>query len=243
MTSLLAICFSALAGLPLLAATVSGSVQLQDSSDATVRKSLDYSGVVISLTPVETLSAARPESQQTATRKVVMIQKKKTFSPHIVAISVGDSVEFPNADPIFHNAFSNYSGQIFDIGLYAPGTTRTVRFTRPGVVRIFCNIHSAMSAVIVVSGAPYFTVTKRDGSFAIPHVAAGAYLMEAFHERATEATLRSLSRQITVEHGDITLPRLQISEAGYLPMPHKNKYGHEYPPEAEDRRVYPAAKE
>ncbi len=99
-------------------------------------------------------------------------------------------VDFPNADPIFHNAFSSYSGQVFDIGLYPPGTTRSLRFAREGVVRVFCNIHSSMSAVIVVLASPYFATTKRDGvvrDFATFRRA--IYQLTVFHERASEATL------------------------------------------------------
>ena len=50
-----------------------------------------------------------------------MLQKNKTFSPHVLAVTVGSTIDFPNADPIFHNAFSNFNGQVFDIGLYPPG--------------------------------------------------------------------------------------------------------------------------
>ena len=85
-----------------------------------------------------------------------LIQKDKTFTPHVLAIETGTTVDFPNYDPIFHNAFSNFSGQLFDIGLYAPGSSRSFRFQRSGMVRIFCNIHPAMSAVILVVDTPYF---------------------------------------------------------------------------------------
>ena len=79
-----------------------------------------------------------------------MLQKGKMFTPHILPIMTGTTVDFPNSDPIFHNAFSSYNGQIFDVGLYPPGTSKSVRFTRPGVVRVFCNIHPTMSAIILV---------------------------------------------------------------------------------------------
>ena len=97
-----------------------------------------------------------------------MRQKNKTFSPHILAISAGTFVDFPNDDPIFHNAFSSYSGEIFDVGLYAPGTSRSVQFSRAGIVRVFCNIHSSMSAVIVVLPTPYFATTAPRRRFQIP---------------------------------------------------------------------------
>ena len=147
------ICFSA-SLLPLCAAAVSGRVEW-DSHYAAVRNRHDFSGVVIALTPVET--TALPAAGEHA----VMLQKDKMFSPHVLAIQAGALVEFPNADPIFHNAFSSYNGQVFDIGLYPPGTTRSVRFARPGVVRVFCNIHASMSALIVVVASPYFAPQSR----------------------------------------------------------------------------------
>jgi len=189
------ICFSA--GLVSLGgATVSGRVELRDSRIAAVRNRGDFSGVVVSLKPALSPAAGTPALG--AGKHVVMLQKNKTFSPHVLAIPMGTMVDFPNADPIFHNAFSSYNGQIFDIGLYPPGSTRSVRFAREGVVRVFCNIHSEMSAVIVVIGSPYFATTKRDGSFAIASVPPGEYDLSIFHERAAEAALRGLSRRVVV---------------------------------------------
>jgi hypothetical protein len=169
-------------------------------------------------------------------------QKAKTFLPHILAVTAGTLVDFPNDDPIFHNAFSNYDGQIFDLALYPPGSTRSVRFTRPGVVRIFCNIHASMSAVIVVLETPWFAVSKRDGRFSIQAVPPGDYAMHVFHERATEASLRALDRHITVEHSDVELPAITISETGYLPAPHTDKYGRPYPHTEDENQVYPGAR-
>ncbi len=220
---------------PLVSGPVTGRVELRDSRDPAVRKRLDYSGVVISLKPVQG-PAGLVESRAT------IIQKNKTFSPHVLAVEAGTTVEFPNDDLIFHNAFSSYSGQIFDIGLYPPGSTRSVRFKREGIVRVFCNIHSSMSALIVVLGTPYFTVTRRDGSFSIPSVPAGEYQLEVFHERATEATLHTLERRITVGPGTLALPPFEISEAGFLPMPHNNKYGGVYRTESDDHSIYPAVR-
>jgi hypothetical protein len=107
-------------------------------------------------------------------------------------------------------------------------------------MRVFCNIHSSMSAVIVVLPTPYFATTRRDGAFQIPNVPAGDYQLAVFHERATEATLNALARRVTVEQ-TAPLPPIVISEAGFLQMPHNNKYGHVYPAET-DGSIYPAAK-
>jgi plastocyanin len=228
------ICFSA-SLLPLGAAAVSGRVELRDSRYAAVRNHHDYSGVVIALTPVETTAVPA------AGKHTVMLQKNKTFSPHVLAIQAGSLVEFPNADPIFHNAFSSYNGQVFDVGLYPPGSTRSVRFARPGVVRVFCNIHASMSALIVVVASPYFATTKQDGTFNIAGVPPGQYNLSVFHERASEAALAELSRKIAVGPDGASLPNILISEAGYLSIPHKNKYGHDYPPDSVDP-AYPGSK-
>ena len=177
----------------LVAGSVSGRVELRDSQDAAVRKHMDFSGVVVWLEPVTGSPAAAPPG---AIAK--MVQKDKTFTPHVLPIRVGTSVDFPNFDPIFHNAFSNYNGQLFDVGLYPPGTSRRVHFARPGVVRVFCNIHAAMSAVIVVLNTPYFDTTQKNGSYQFRDVPPGEYTLHFFHERATQATLDSLTRRVTV---------------------------------------------
>ena len=217
-------------------ATVSGHVQLVFSSDPSVRKHQDYSGVVVWL---ESLSGAPVLSAKTGHAE--MIQKEKTFSPHVLPIMIGTTVDFPNYDPIFHNAFSNYNGQIFDIGLYPPGTTKSIAFRREGVVRVFCNIHPTMSAVIVVLKSPYFCVSNKSGELHMTGVPAGSYRMHVFHERATEQTLAGLTRTVEISEDHAQLPPISVSESGYLQLPHQNKYGKEYPPDAETG-TYPGRK-
>jgi len=189
---------------------------------------MDYSGVVVWLDPA---MASGPPAAPAHAR---MVQKDKTFIPHILAIRTGVTVEFPNFDPIFHNAFSNYDGKVFDVGLYPPGTSRSVNFSRPGVVRVFCNIHAAMSAVIVVLNTPYFAASRKDGGFEIPSVPPGEYSLRLFHERATEATLERATRRITVTADPLALAPIPVSESGYLAIPHKNKFGHDYAGEPDD---------
>jgi plastocyanin len=210
------------------AATLSGRVELVSSHDPNVRKHTDYSGVVVWLdpasgTPVIPASAGRAR----------MVQKNKTFTPHVLAIAVGTVVDFPNFDPIFHNAFSNYNGQTFDIGLYQPGATRAIAFRREGVVRVFCNIHPSMSAVIVVLKSPYYATSAKNGDFQIANVSSGSYRIHVFHERAAEQTLAALTRTIEVGDGPLQVGPLQVSESGYLELPHKNKFGKDYPPVAD----------
>jgi hypothetical protein len=93
-----------------------------------------------------------------------------------------------------------------------------------------------------VVASPYFAATKQDGSFSIADVPPGQYNLTVFHERASEATLAGLSRKITAGLEDVSLPNIVISEAGYLSIPHKNKYGHDYPPDSGDPAAYPGSK-
>jgi hypothetical protein len=160
----------------------------------------------------------------------------------VLAVPVGTTVEFPNLDPIFHNAFSNFSGQPFDTGLYPPGSSQKVLFKREGAVRVFCNIHSTMSAVIVVTRTPYVAVTSRSGTFRIEGAPRGEYRMRIFHERAREDILKALERTVTLDQDTVTLPLLRISESGYIEVPHKNKYGQEYPPVPDEHVVYPGVR-
>ena len=217
------------------AATVTGQVEITNSRDAAVRKRRDYTGVLLWLEPVD-----RPAPAPRPPKRVQMIQKEKRFTPHVIAIPLGSTVDFPNFDPIFHNAFSNFSGQPFDIGLYPPGSTRSWIFKQPGIVRVFCNIHPTMSAVIGVFSTPWFAVTPVSGQFTMPDVPAGEYQLRIFHERAVPENLQALERRIRVPEGGLMLPLISISETGFVPAPHLNKYGQDYPPVV-NGETYPGA--
>jgi plastocyanin len=169
---------------------------------------------------------------------VRMVQQHKQFRPHVLAIQVGTAVDFPNLDPIFHNAFSNIDGQPFDVGLYPPGTSRRVLFHKTGIVRVFCNIHESMSAVIVVEDTPWLAVSNESGSYTIADVPAGEYTLHVFYERATKQTLESVVRAVEIGENTSSLPSLQISGTGYISAPHLNKYGHQYPPSGDEGAPY-----
>jgi len=218
--------------LPSAASVVAGSVKVVPSAKAHGRGASSSDGVVV------WLEAADRKPRSVAPPVAKMIQQKKQFIPHLLAIPVGTVVEFPNLDPIFHNAFSNIDGQPFDIGLYPPGGTRRVLFHRVGIVRIFCNIHQSMSAVIVVAPTPWIAISDRNGSFALDGVEPGQYTLHFFYERATQQTLDALTRKVEVADATVTLPVIRVSESGYIQMPHKNKYGQEYGPAPDGVTAY-----
>jgi len=227
--------FSLLAAATLTpAATVSGRITLQDSDDRRVRSRGDYSGVVVSLEPAD------GKSPELKPLRAQMVQKDKMFTPHVLAITVGSSVNFPNYDPIFHNAFSNFSGQPFDVGLYAPRTSRSVTFKHAGIVRVFCNIHATMSAIIAVLNTPWYAVTASNGKYTFNNVPPGEYNLRMFHERALPDNLKYLERRITVPETSLAMPLISITETGFIPAEHLNKYGKDYPPVSNDS-TYPGA--
>jgi plastocyanin len=163
-----------------------------------------------------------------------LLQKDKRFAPHMFAVTVGTSIEFPNQDPFFHDVFSIYHGKPFDLGLYESGAVRKVRFTQPGVSYIFCNIHPDMSAVVIALSTPHFAVSVRDGSFRIAGVPPGRYHLAVWYEMASESELSSLVRDVEVGPGESSLGTLTI-HASNAPRDHLNKYGEVYPEDKTSR--------
>ena len=216
-------------GLPALILLLSSVLSAQDG---TVRGKLSVLhrsrsetgdiGAVVWLTSVRTKETVSPGPTAR------LLQKDKRFEPHVLAVTVGTAIEFPNKDPFFHNVFSIYHGKPFDLGLYEAGTVRKVRFTQIGVSYIFCNIHPDMSASVVVLNTPHFAVTARDGSFHIDNVSPGLYRLEVWHELAAMPELKSLSREIEITAGDNRLPAITL-HALDVRDEHLNKYGEPYP--------------
>jgi plastocyanin len=110
-----------------------------------------------------------------AVDRTVLDQRNLSFSPRVLAVRVGTTVEFPNNDRVFHNVFSFRDGKRFDLGTYPVGTMRRVTFDRPGTSRIFCNIHPNMAAYVVTVDSPYYAVADEAGNFSINGVPRGSY--------------------------------------------------------------------
>jgi plastocyanin len=136
-------------------------------------------------------------------------QKDEQFVPHLVAVTTGSSVAFPNDDPFFHNVFSLSRGASFNLGRYASGVTRSRTFQRPGIVKVFCELHSHMSAVVRVFDHPWFTVPDDQGAFAIADVPAGEHTVVAWHERIGERRDRVTIRAGQATEVSFTLPVLE----------------------------------
>ncbi|MEO5740464.1 MAG: carboxypeptidase regulatory-like domain-containing protein [Vicinamibacterales bacterium] len=113
-------------------------------------------------------------------QKVVLDQRNVAFVPHVLAVRVGTTVEFPNNDKVFHNVFSFRDGKKFDLGMYPKGAVRRIAFDKPGLARLFCNIHPNMAAYVMAVDSPYFTVSNENGAFTIPGVPPGTYTYHAW---------------------------------------------------------------
>lgn len=191
--------------------------------------------VVVWLMP-EGGTAASPELS--AAQRPRLIQKNKSFDPHVLVVPVGSVVAFPNRDPFFHNVFSLFDGKRFDLGLYEAGSSRDVHFDKAGISYIFCNIHPEMSAVVVALDTPYFGVSDARGQLVIPKVPSGRYEMKVWYEAALPDALRAIEREVTVSDSNSTLGVLRLMDSGPA-QPHKNLYGRDYDPPAPDNPIYP----
>jgi plastocyanin len=191
-----------------------GSVEILEKGNVKRKVIQD---VVVYLEGVE---APVPDAQRTD--KITISSQNKTFVPHVEAVTVGSTITFPNMDDIMHNVFSISRGNRFDLGLYKSGASKTHRFDKPGLVRIYCNIHPQMSAFVLVTDNPYWTWAKQDGSFRIENVPPGRYTVRAWHEQAHSET------QITVGEGGAEGVHFVLDASRYKKKPHLNKFGKPY---------------
>ena len=196
------------------AATLTGHLTLLEKGD---KQAEDVGQAVIWLATNTPVPAPAPVRAEINTAD-------KEFSPHVLVLPAGSTVTFPNHDPFNHNVFSLSEENPFDLGLYGRGETKAVSFKRPGIVRIYCNVHPQMSAIIVVRDNPYFSRPSSDGSFTIDAVPAGRYVLHAWHERAPE-----MSREVVVPVRESGGLNLRLDARGYKFKPHLNKFGRPYP--------------
>src|SRR5262245_3188167 len=139
-------------------------------------------------------------------KRTEMKQENETFIPRTLVVTRGSTVDFPNDDPFFHNVFSLSGAANFNLGRYPRGQTRSQTFNKPGVVKVYCQIHSHMSATILVLDHPYFAVPSSDGNYELPSLPSGDYTLVGWHERVGER-----SAKIRVQAGqtatmDLSLP-------------------------------------
>jgi plastocyanin len=154
----------------------------------------------------------------------------KEFAPRVVVVPLGSTVRFPNNDPFDHNVFSASDTNPFDLGQYGRGESKGWAFARGGLVRVFCNVHPRMVAFVHVLASPYYTQPGADGTFAIDGVPPGLYTLHVWHERSPEVT-----RELSVAASGASDIQVQLDARGFRWVPHKNKYGDDYPEDVGER--------
>ena len=230
--------------------------ETKQSTTATVRGRIEVVGTegtykprhgkipvtVVWLTPVTGAEGdaftAIPRLPVSPVQPARLIQKNKSFEPHILVVQAGSMVEFPNHDPFFHNVFSLFEGKRFDLGLYEAGTSRMVRFDRPGISYIFCNIHPEMSAVVITMATPLYAVSNRDGQLSLAGVPYGRYMLHVWSEGMGPEDGQPFTREITIAENASSLGVIRVPEANGQRVAHKNKYGREYAEPTPNNSVY-----
>jgi hypothetical protein len=160
-----------------------------------------------------------------------LLQKNRMFFPHLQVIPVGAVVQFPNADPFFHNVFSLFEGKRFDLGLYETGSTKSVTFSREGVSYIFCNIHPEMSAVVLALSTSLYAVADASNSFVVRNVPPGDYRLHVWVEGVPQSDLEQHTRRVHLISGTNDLGQIAAPLSGSGAMGHTNKFGKVYTPD------------
>jgi plastocyanin len=158
-----------------------------------------------------------------------IVMRDRRFGPQTVAIPVGSSVRFANADPIRHNVFSVSPLSRFDLGLYGTGPGKAQRFDHAGLVRIFCNVHRTMSAFVLVLETPFHVAPDAAGRFTLEGLPDGPGTLHVWHPRA-----ETWSRPVQLPMADSLRVTLDVT----LPAvpPHLDKHGQPYRETADDDR-------
>jgi len=159
--------------------------------------------------------------------------RNKRFEPRIMAVPAGTTVDFPNLDRIFHNAFSLSPGARFDLGLYRNGASRTMTFDNPGLVRIYCNIHPQMAAYLMVIDGTIWAQTGPDGNAVLAGVPPGRAVVKAWDEKGGD-----YQGTVDVAAGKPASLAITLDGSSWRETPHTNKYGEKYPPPDDDANRY-----
>ena len=165
-------------------------------------------------------------------RHYTLLQKNRAFVPHLQVVPVGAVVQFPNADPFFHNVFSLFDGKRFDLGLYEAGSSKSVTFSRVGVSYIFCDIHPEMSAVVLALSTPLYAVAGTDDSFLIHEIPTGDYNMHLWVEGVPQPILDGLTRLVHIREQRVDLGTVSVPTAPVGMGAHQDKFGNPYDPHA-----------
>ena len=184
-------------------AVIEGRVELPKTHSAPVvnkRYEIVSKGGVVSTNPplaVVYLEGNFPKPAVPAVRQIV--QKDLTFVPLLLPVQAGTRVEFPNEDEVYHNIFSYSPAQRFDLGRYRADERPVPSqvFDTPGLVRLRCDIHEHMRALVLVLETPHFVLTDADGRFRLGDLPEGEYTLKVWMD-----SKRTLERRVVLKSGE-----------------------------------------
>lgn len=204
------------AGQPLRASlnAIKGTVKVLDRHGEPIE---DRSNVVVFIDGIVSNSSTRALD-----RPLTMSHRERKFAPRVAPIVKGGAIDFFNDDRIYHNVFSLSKSNTFDLGIYAQGTSKLVTFDRPGLIKIYCNIHPKMVSNILVLENPFFSKTGHDGSFEINDIPDGRFVLRTWYEFGD-----GFSEIINFRGGKEITTALEIKTTKKL-IKHKNKFGKPY---------------
>jgi len=204
---------------------VAGNSEVEDEKDkvppppqvGSLSGTLQIDGKTANAFGLITLEPASGKYKARTPKRVVMEQRGREFLPNLVAVSVGSTIAFPNFDTVFHNVFSTSPTGAFDLGLYKAGEAREFTFTKEGIIRIGCNLHSNMSAYIAVVAAPAYVVTDGQGAFSFRRLAPGKYKLKAWSVKSKAP----ITQDVTIKVGPNTVNVGVAADAPAGPLPDK----------------------
>jgi len=189
--------------------TLTGQINITDDAD--------ISSTVVYFTPDDGIYSVEPKSNFNISTK------NKRFEPSVLVIPVGSEVNFPNLDRILHNVFSVSGVSQFDLGLYSAGTVKSVKFDKPGIIYVHCNVHHSMQADILVLDTPWYTNVNDDGSFSLEDLPNKPGTLHVWHPRSNLMKLSVNNNQINGFDIDLAITRKKVPK-------HLNKFGKSYRP-------------
>jgi len=163
-----------------------GTLNSVGTGDARVRRSSTPKDVVVYLEGAGTRAASRTKGTRPE-----LWQIDQSFEPHVLGVPVGATVDFPNGDLVYHNVFSYSKPKKFDLGYYGKGKSKSVTFDKPGIVQVFCDIHSTMSAYVLVVDTPFVTQPDENGDYVISNVPNGNYTLKVWHPDLGDRTVKA----------------------------------------------------
>ena len=148
-----------------------------------------------------------PDATTNAPVSAQIVQERFQFLPAVLPVRTGTTVEFPNRDDAYHNVFSYSKTKRFDLGRYRKDEKpAAVTFDKPGVVKLFCEVHEHMRGTILVLDTPHFTLTDTNGNFRLEHLPAGNFTLKVWLNEKTELTRAVELKEGAALRADFTNP-------------------------------------